>query len=111
MKLKHIQLTALMFLMMFSLLSSGCGGSSSAPPITLPAPTGGYIDGTAPDASGNAIVYGYIYDGSEFLAQVTVVVTNKDNNETESTTTDAEAFFSVTIPASIGDEIGVTDVY
>ncbi len=85
---------------------SGCGGGDTTP-VTLPAPTSGYIDGTAPDQEGNSLVYGFLYAEDELLTDTEVTATNDDTGDTESDTSDATGFFSIMIGASIGDTISV----
>lgn len=85
----------------------GCGSSIVAPPITLPAPTGGYMNTTAPDANGNVLVYGYIYSESKAMPGVDVDVTNATTSTAASTTTDVNAYFLVSIAASVGDNLKV----
>ncbi len=129
---KYIKILAIIIgLPLFILSISNCGGgagagggSAGSTPISLPAPTGGYITVTSPDASGKSLVYGYIYDSNDQpVANTTVNVTNTtaaaqaslagkslkaDGNTTVNTTTDDSGYFSTSIDASLDDTISVT---
>ncbi|MFH1874138.1 MAG: hypothetical protein ABH859_03010 [Pseudomonadota bacterium] len=99
------------------------GGTTGSSPISLPAPTAGYITVTSPDASGKSLVYGYIYANNLPVGNATVKVTNttaaaqanlagkslKAAGETlVTTTTDTTGYFSTSINANLNDTITVT---
>lgn len=101
-----VSLTALLPLFF---LSFSCGDSATgAPPVYLPAPTGGYINTTSPDANGNVMVYGYIYAEGLPVPDAEVAVNNATSGTSQTATADANAFFSVTIGASVGDSLSVS---
>lgn len=85
---------------------TGCG--SSTPPIAIPAPTGGYINTTAPDSEGKVLVYGYIVANSQPQALIGVTVTNTTTSATSAATTDVNAYFEANIAASVGHSLNVT---
>jgi hypothetical protein len=101
---------------------AGCS-SSGAPPLSIPAPTSGYVTVTAPDESGNAHVYGFIVADGAVVPNATVTITNttasvsvntekglgkSSSTVSTTTTTGADGSFSAQIAASTGDSIVVT---
>lgn len=125
-KIMRILLAATFLLLMPLMIQAlGCGGgsTSSNPPISIPAPTGGYINGTAPSSvDGKALVYGYIMVDGTPKPNVNVKITNTTavaaiapslkatvapKAITVTTITDANAYFSTSIAATVGDTINI----
>lgn len=105
--MRMLLVAAFISLLPLLIYATGCGGSSPTPtPISIPAPTGGYINSTAP-SEGKIFVYGYIYVEDEPLPNIDVLVTNTSTSGTASTTADENAYFSTEIEASVGDSINV----
>lgn len=88
--------------------ATGCGGgATTSPPVYLPAPTGGYINTTAPDENGNILVFGLVYANSVPVPYAEVSVTNKNTTTVATATADDAAYFSLTIAGSIGDILSI----
>lgn len=119
--MRALLVTAFFLLIPLLYVAAGCGSTTDTTPIPIPAPTGGYINGTAPGTDGKIIVYGYIYVAGAPLPNVTVTVTNTSIDSSinpglkagispaisVTTTTDANGSFSTTIRASVGDNINI----
>lgn len=120
-KIKVLKIiVAAMLIVSFSIFAAGCSSSATsdtaggmdgltgAPPISIPAPTGGHIGATAPGANGKSLVFGHLYKEDTPLGNVDVTVTNQNTSDSATAVTDDSAYFSVDIPASKGDVLGVT---
>lgn len=92
-----------------SLFIAGCGSSTGTgtSPISIPAPTGGYLTASAPNPDGKSLVYGYIIVSDTRIPNVEVAVRNPTSSDSATATTNDEAFFSTLVSASLGDTIYV----
>jgi len=113
--MKHINRLKIMrmflaaaFISLLPLLVTATSCGTDAPPVYLPAPTGGYINSTSPDADGNVMVYGLIYADGLPVSDAEVSVTNSTAGTSATATADTSAYFSLTIAASVGDSLSVS---